>query len=304
MATPTSSANISILDSKVVVNLATGNIVVDVTPSVFTGAGATLVPGASVKIVNSVGVTIKDYPATGVDIAPPMTGSVTVPISLVAANYLYGDYTVSVKIKDVLGLEFIDTKNVNICPPNSKDKTQKQGCLNVDISAICKTAQVLINIARIPPYKGTLQYSQVYALTVDRPTVSGLPQITYTIPTFSQTLFEGEYIVKGTVTVTYNFGNNIIYVIPYKVNTKKTIRCQVDECCIQLYLESLYVTSQSDCSAKEKAHTGELIGQALFLKELALGAQNCGNDPSEFILAMESLSGYVCSCNKVVQNNY
>lgn len=297
MATPTSSANISILDSKVVVNLATGNIIVDVTPSVFTGAGATLVKGACVKIVNSVGVIIKDFQAAGYyDILPPMTSNVTVPISLVAANYLYGDYTVSVRIADAAGVEFIDTKSVNICPPNSKDKTQKQGCLTVEIIGKCKLNQVLINTLPIPPYKGTLPVSPAYALTIDRPTVSGLPQTTSTIPTFSQPLFEGEYIVKGTVTATYNFGNNMFYVIPYKVNTKKIIRCLVDECCIQMYLESLYALSQSDCSAKEKAHTGELIGQALFLKELALGAQNCGSDPSEFIQALESLNGYVCSC--------
>lgn len=297
MATPTSSANISILDSKVVVNLATGDLIVDVTPSVFPVGGAALMKGASVKIVNSVGVTIKDYPTTGFDIAAPLTGNVIVPISLVAANFLYGDYTVTVKVKDAADVEYTDTKNVNICPPNPKDKTQSQGCLGVEIIGKCITNQVLINTYPIPNYKGTLPASQVYALTIDRPTISGLPQGTSIIPTFSEALFEGEYIIKGTVAVTYNFSNNIIYIIPYKVNTKKTIRCEVDECCIQRYLESLYVISQSDCSAKEKAHTGELIGQALFLKELALGAQNCGNDPSEFIQALESLNGYMCSCN-------
>ena len=127
MATSTSSANISILVSKVVVNLATGNIVVDVTPSTFTGAGATLVQGASVKIINSVGVTIKDYPATGFDIVPPMTGSVTVPISLVGTNFLYGDYVVTVKLKDFAGVEYTDTKPVNICPQTQKIKHKSKG---------------------------------------------------------------------------------------------------------------------------------------------------------------------------------
>lgn len=293
----TDSPDISSLDSKITADLCGGNFIVDVTPSVFKSGGAANVQGASVQITNPVGIIIRGYITSGEDIVPPMTGNVTTAIPLVAANYLYGSYEVAVRLTDSLGTQYTVTKTVNICQPDSKDKNKKYGCLNASIQGNCKDGKVVVMLNQVPTYKGTISSSQVNALTVDYPTVSGLDPINTAMGSFSIALFEGEYIVTGTVCAIYNYSDNIVFKIPYHVNCKKNIICSLDECCIQSKRDELNAQLNSDCTDAEKENTSAIILQMTFLVDAAKGAAECGLDPSDYIAQLEKLLGCSCTCN-------
>lgn len=304
----TDSPDITSLDAKVVTDLCSGEFVIDVTPSVFLSGGTDRVGGASVEISNPVGVLIRGYITSSYDIVPPMTGSVSVAIPLVASNYLYGIYVINVRLTDSLGSEYIVTKSVNICPPDPNDKTKKYGCINVAISGNCKDGKVVIVLNQPPVYKGKMALSQVNDLTIEFPTGSGLEPLETAMGSFSVALFEGIYKVYGTVCVTYDYGENVYFKIPYHVKCEKNIKCILDECCIQDKLKELNDQLKADCTDTEKEKTSSIILQTLFLYKAAVGAANCGLDPSEFISSLEDLLGCVCTCNcnsgtPIINNN-
>ena len=123
----TGSPNITLLSSKIIADLCAGYFYIDLTPSVFLPGGAGTsggVQGANVRVTNPLGVVIKQYSTSGFDIYPPMTSVVSVSIPTTAGNYLYGTYTIDVKLTDEDGTEYTVTKSVNICPPDSNNKNQ------------------------------------------------------------------------------------------------------------------------------------------------------------------------------------
>lgn len=298
MSTPTpSSSHISVLDSVIVANMCTGYFITDVTNSTWIGSGYNLVQGASTKITNPVGVVIKDYPTSGYDIYPPMSGNSTTAIPLIAGNYQYGTYVISVKLVDSTGDYWVVTKYVNLCPPDTDNATRKFGCMNMSIQGNCRTGKVIFFLQNPPNYKGTTFTSQVNALTVKYPTVSGKDDFTTTIGSFSLPLYEGQYQVSGTVCVLYNYGDSVYFKVNYKVKCEKIIKCIIDECCVFEKLEELNLQVQSDCTQPQKDATASTIVNALWLKSLADLAVNCGGDPSDFITQLENILGCQCTCN-------
>jgi hypothetical protein len=298
MATPTpGSANISILDSKITADLCAGNFYVDVTPSTWVGTGYNNVQGASVRITNPVGVIIKNYPTSGFDIYPPMTGNSATAIPLIAGIYAYGTYTIDVKLTDSNGNNWTVTKTVNLCPPDPNNKNRNYGCLNMSIQGNCKTGKVIFLLNNPANYKGTVFTSQVNALVVKYPTASGLANLSTTLGSFSLLLFEGQYQVAGTSCVLYNYGDSVYFKVNYKIKCEKIIKCMIDECCVFEKLAELNLQLKSDCTQDQKDTTSSLILDAIRLLKTAELAADCGQDPSDYITDLEELLGCVCTCN-------
>lgn len=293
----TTSPNITELQSKVVADLCGGNFLVDITPSTWISTGYNSVQGASVRITNPVGVIIKEYPTSGFDIYPPMTSVDTTAIPLIAGNYQYGTYTIAVRLTDADGTEYTVTKSVNICPPDPNNPTRKYGCIDMSIKGNCRTGEVVFLLSNPANYKGTTWSTQVNALTVKYPTASGKTDLTTALGSFSLQLYEGQYQVSGTVCALYSYGDEVYFKINYKVKCEKTIKCIIDECCVFAKLEELNLKVQSDCTQAQKDETASTIVNALWLKQLADLAGNCGGDPSDYISQLENILGCQCTCN-------
>ena len=298
--TITSSPNITSLDSRIEVNFCTGFFYVDITPSVFLPGGTSTsggVQGATVRITNPLNIVIKQYSTSGFDIYPPMDSRVSILIPKTAGNYVYGTYTFDVKLTDDDGTEYTVTKTVNLCPPDPNNKNKKDGCLSADIKGNCKDGIVIVLLKQPPNYKGTMYTSQDVDLVLQYPTSSGLPNLASNHPAFSVPLFEGEYIVTGSVCALYSFGDNVFYYINYKVNCSKKVRCIIDLCCVQAKWDELALRLDSDCTADEKSETMGIIVESQFYVNAAQGAANCGADPSDWINKLEALLGCICTCN-------
>jgi len=294
----TGSVNIQSLDSLIIANLCSGYFLVDVSPSVFYAGGTSTsggVQGASVRITNPVGVIFKNYPTSGFDINPPMTEVVSVAIPLIASNYQYGTYIIDVRLTDDDGTTWTVSKSVNICPPDPNNKTRITGCMEATINGNCDTGKVIISLKGTPNYKGVAALSQVNALEVDYP--AGSTPFTTTYGSFSMVLFEGSWVVTGTVCALYLYGDSVYFKVKYKVKCEKVIRCAIDECCVQAKLEELRLKVKSDCTQAEKDTTFSILVEGVALLKLAKLTAKCGFDPSDTIADLEKLLGCVCTCN-------
>lgn len=298
MATPTpGSPNISELDSRIYANICSGYFLVDVSPSTWIGTGYNSVQGASVKITNPVGVVINNYITSGFDIYPPMTSVFSFAIPQIAGTYQYGTYVIDVRLTDANGDYWVVSKSVNICPPDSNNKTRNYGCLNATIQGNCNTGKLVVLLNQPPNYKGTAFTSQTNDLTLEYPTVSGLSPLETTHSSFSVQLYEGQYKLSGTVCVLYSYGDSVYFYVNYKVKCEKIIYCIIDECCVQAKLTELRLKVNSDCTQQQKDDTFSTMIEATALFQLAKLTASCGEDPSDVIADLEKLLGCQCTCN-------
>lgn len=295
--TITDSFYISILDTKIVASLCGEKFFVDVTPSTWIGGGNAYVRGASVKIVSPLGITLVNYTTSGYDIEPPMTGVFQFAIPTTAGSYLYGTYKVTVKLTDSDGTEYELEKLVNICVPDRKYPTRKKGCISAKFTGDCVTGKLVILLDQPPAYKGKTAESQINALTLLYPTVSGVVPLITNQGAFSVQVYEGEYKLTGTVCARYNYGDGVYFDILYDVKCTHDMKCILDECCILDKLKELNSRLLTDCTEKEKEATSSIIFDALrLLKTIEITAK-CGDDPSAAITQLEELIGCSCTCN-------
>ena len=294
----TDSPDILSLDSKIVASLCDEQFHIDLSPSTFVTGREAFAEGASVKIVNPVGVTIKDYLTSGYDIDAPFIYGFDYPIPLVAGNFQYGTYKIYVRLTDSEGTEYeTEAKSVKLCAPDKKNKTKKYGCLDVKIDGNCADGKVVFMLDAPPNYQGNLFSDQVIDIEVSYPTESELPPLSSIHSAFSVRMYEGEYKVTGTVCAMYNDDNNVYFEILYKVKCSKIMRCILDECCVYEQLEGLNRKLKTDCSQEERDETASKILDTLRLLKTIKLAAKCGKDPSEYIAELEALLGCSCSCN-------
>lgn len=293
----TTSDYIDSIDSLIVASLCDGKFHIDVSPSIFSSGGESYLEGASVQIVNPVGVTIKNYPTSGYDINPPFTDEVEYSIPLTAGNYQYGTYVITVRITDENGDDWVIEKSVNLCAPDKKNKNKKVGCLNATIKGNCNDGKVIVVLDTPPNYKGKTVESQDNDLSLCYPTESELVPLEFTVSSFSVQLYEGEYKVIGEVCATYNYGDNVYFDIKYEVKCSKIIKCSIDKCCVQAQLKELDLRLKSDCTAEEKENTEYIIFNTLRLLTSIDYAAFCGEDYSDYITELEELLGCTCTCN-------
>lgn len=297
----TNSNDISSLELKIVADLCVGKLYMDITPSVWIGSGEDLVLGANFQIVNPKGVIVKPF-GSNYEIAPGLSGGMETVVSYnvptIAGNYQYGSYTISVELYDAAGNKYVNTKPVTICEPDSLNKTKKYGTLSANLKGVCKDGKLWVIVDGVPNYKGAQVDSQVNLFTLYYPTVSGIdPLEDVSVSNFTVQLYEGEYILEGTVCALYNLTDNVYVKINYVVNKKHIVKCSIDFCCVQQQFAALKERMNTDCTDAEKADLANTIVESLFYLETAKLAADCGQDPSEYISSLEKLLGCSCTCN-------
>ena len=295
------SNNIALLDSRVIASLCEGKFLVDLYPSNFIDNGAALVLGASVKVVSPTGVTIKNYPSSGYDIAndsPSMSTIVEINIPTQASNFQYGVYMVTAKIVDEDGTEYETLpKPVKICHPDKNDKSKNHGCLSAVISGDCKSGSLFIDTDTPPNYQKVEVLEQTNDLVLEYPTGSTLDPLSSDIPSWSVRLYEGIYKVRGTICATYALGDNVYVDVPYKVKKDKNVKCSLDECSVAAGLAELNKKYNDACSEELKKPYALKSAKALLLLKVIDMAIECGSDPSDYVAELESILGCQCTCN-------
>ena len=290
----TGSTEIAIVDSKIVADLCQGKFLVDASPSVYIGSGASAVLGANVEILNAFGIVIKPY-GDNYEIAPALSGGMDAVISFnvpkIAGNYQYGKYTVNLQMYDSTGASWVVTKTVSICAPDRQNKTRNYGSLSAQMKADCLNGKLYIIVDTLPTYNGKLVESQVLSGTLEYPTSSELPELDFDSGNFAVILFEGVYKLEGEICATYNYGDNVFAKVKYKIKKEKNVRCLIDECCVLSALSELQARTETDCTDAEKEQTASIILEALSLLKITKLSANCGEDPSDYVEKLEKLLG-------------
>lgn len=288
------STNLTLLDSRIFVNVCIGQFTIDLSPSVFIGSGASNVLGAKVQITNPYGAIIKPY--TGAyDMTPP---SVTAPyefdIPTQAGKLQFGVYTIAVKLTDSDNTEYTITKQVNVCSYTS----DSHACDNrLRVEADCANGRVNVAVGEPPTFKSIYAESKTTSLVVDYPTASGQPQLTTTYTNFSLQLFQGVYKFALSVCATYNMGNNVYLQLPYSQTLEKNVKCLLDYSCIYPQIKKLHDNIDQSCSQKEKENLANIALNAVLNLWSAELANRAGADPSPYIDELEKLLGCQCTCD-------
>lgn len=290
------SVNLSLLDEKFTADLCAGEIIIDISPSIFLGvSGASNVLGVKVKVVNPAGATIKDY-GVSYDATPASSGGVIAPISVTfptkGGKYQYGVYTVSVELTDANGTKDYVTKSQNVCAyPDDVNS-----CIDsVQMVANCQSGKLTILMAEPPTYQGKIFQSKTQDWTLYYPTASGLTSIHSTISNFDAYLFEGVYKLTGSVCVTYAMGDNIFISIGSTGSWEKDVKCVLDFTCIYPKLIKLN-NNLKNCSEAEKSDTSDIIFDVLRLLTVINITLSSGEDASDYITELEKLLGCSCTC--------
>lgn len=289
----TGSPNITVLDSRIFASTCDGTFIIDASPSVFIGSGASNVLGVKVKLTNPYGVVIKNYTAS-YDIAPPITGSYTQNIPTQATKIQYGIYTIALQLTDAGGATYEVVKTINVCT-YSNDSHPCDDRLRVIAS--CKNGTVTVAVAEPPTFKGLYAESRDVTLTVDYPTASGLPQLSTTYSNFSMALFQGVYHLELTVCALYNLGDNVFLRLEHEEEIDKNVKCLLDYTCIYPRIKSLNDKIDAGCSQKDKELYSGIVLDALRLLKSAELANDAGEDASDYIDSLESLLGCQCTCD-------
>lgn len=284
------STKVSILDFKIENNLCDGKIYV--TPQfTFIGAGVTTVLGARVQILKD-GIEVKSY-LVGYDFTNPFTASYAYTIPTINGGYDYGNYEVEVTLVEDNTISHVLSKPYNLCKPNKVgNKTNR--VLGAHFVESCSQGKVFVTLNQPAVYKSLVQESSVIDVDVEFP-FGNLPKQTHTTSNIVVQLFEGEYSLKGDLCVTYNGGDSVYYRLPYKVNISKSVKCQIDYCCVFTKMSAIYNELQS-CGAEDKEKGGAILGKSTMLLSIIEKGLSCGESVSDYIKDLEETLGLECLC--------
>ncbi len=239
---------------------------------------------------------IRDYPSVGYDAVAPLTTVISVAIPTQVGNFQYGDYIFDVQLTDADATVYTLTKTLNLCAPNSKDKTKNYGELSAKLDAACSTDLLYVELETPPLYKGVASDSQVNDLTLQFPTGSGRGTMSSVQRSFSTTLYEGVHNITGTVCANYPIGDNVFIKVNYHVKKEKNVRCMIDQSCLAAKLALLDKEANYDCTDAEKAATQEKTITILRLIKTVEVFIEAGLDASPYIDQLEDLIGCLFDC--------
>lgn len=287
------STNVAVLDSRVIGDLCAGQFIVDASPSVFIGGGASSVLGIKVKITNPYGAVIKPY-TSNYDIEPPLTTAYSQDIPTQAGKPQYGTYTVALQLTDSDEKTYEVVKTINLCSYTSDSNPCDD---RLKVTADCKNGKLNVAVAEPPTFKGKWAESKTTSLVIDYPTASGQEHLTTSYSNFSLPLFQGVYRLALDVCAAYNFGDNVILKLPYEVTLDKNVKCLLDYECIWPRIKNLKDKIDAGCSQKDAENYASIALNAVFLLKTAELANNAGADASPYIDELEKLLGCSCTCD-------
>lgn len=290
----TDSNDIASLEAKIVVDYIQGEFNIDLSFSTFINNGNLNVHGAKIKVVNPYGVEIKGYEPT-FDILPPMDGVFTINIPENAVNYSFGKYTVSVLLEDGAGKQY-ELKDVGVnLKQIDADQAVREPHINAQLVSDCNNGKLFISVDQAPIYNGQFADDVVNDFNLQYP-FGALPiEEHISLNNFSVTLFEGEYMLSGDTTVTYQSGD-VFYLIKYKVKERKNVRCWVDKTCVKNGLNALVEKVSSSCTNREYEEvTADIIRALLLIQTIEVNLQE-GGDVSDYLNDLEDILGVPCGC--------
>lgn len=290
--TITGSPNISLFDSKIVGDVCNAQFIIDASPSVFIGSGASNVLGVRVKITNPYGVVIKDY-SPSYDIPAPLTATYTRAIPTQATKVQYGNYEITLQLTDSNSDVYYVTKTINVCTYNEATNPCDD---RVRLIANCKNGRLTVSLSEPPVFKGFYALSRSQTIVVNFPTASAASAITTSNGSFSVQLFEGVYKVVVTVCATYNLTDNVFLRLGYAGTFEKNVKCLLDYTCIYPRIKQLNDKIKEDCSQAERDTNASVVLDALRLLKSAELANDAGEDASDYIADLEKLLGCECTC--------
>lgn len=290
--TITGSSNLTLFDSRIIADVCNAQFIVDASPSVFIGTGASNVLGVKVKIVNPYGVVIKDYTGS-YDIAPPLTGNYTRSIPTQASKVQFGNYTITLELTDADNSKYYVEKIVNVCTYNEATNPCDD---RLRLVANCNDGRLIISLAEPPVFKGFFALSRNQTLHVYFPTESAVAPLTSFNGSFAVQLFEGVYKVSVSVCATYDITDNVFLKLGYAGVFEKNVKCNLDYTCIWPRIKQLNDKLKEDCSQADRDQNASVVLDALRLLRSAELANQAGEDASDYINELEVLLGCKCTC--------
>lgn len=279
------SANTTTLASKVVVNLSTGIITVDLSPSVFIAPTAV---SALVTIKDRAGIVLASKVFSEVE-----TDTLTADIPTIDSVYKWGDYSVETLLTDA-GATYLDINKRSVAYPDKPNVNY--GIIGLDIRAKCQLGKTMVLASTPPDYQGKpfTSYSELGGFYY--PNGSAEASLITTFTPFYAKLKEGRNEFKTTTSATYDFDNNFSIVVDFKGTLSKNIVCYSDLCVAYAAIHDLIEKAAVSCDSFEVESLQSKIDTSVKLVSLITLGDQCSFDTGDLVAELETLLKVNMSC--------
>lgn len=295
----TTSPNISIFDFTIETDLSTNQINID-DNSTYIGGGAALVQGIDFTITSPLGTTVwTNSSYAPPDILPSAPVTFTKNLPTFNGQLEFGQFVVTGVIKDQSGVLYSLTKSYIVCKPN-QDELGNYGVANVIYRVDCKNAKIIVSDSSTYIYNSLQAVSVSRTTTVYPPPQYSLSPIVMTAQYFNVTpMYIGEYTLNFVSTATYNLGNGVTVVVPYKYLVNFPVQCDINLCDAYCALETIdaqyrNLANLNPTQAKDLQNTIQSANTQIELINIGIA---CAFDVSNHVNILNELLNVKCNCS-------
>lgn len=302
---PPSSPNINYIDFAAAYNLATRTVTLT-DQSSFKVGRASHVVGINFKIVQSnTGATIyNNTNFASPDIIPTAEVPFTTNLFLFGDTIAFGTYVITQSVKDEDGTIYTLAKSRLVCQPTQcTGVTGANGCASVSLQFWCQDNKAVIADNTDYTYQSITAIGSAisYSIKVTNPNgviTNGI------IPYFELTpIYDGTYNVVVSNAATYSFGDSVTIIVTYTQTFNKKASC-VGLCDVKCAYQSLltqYNAVKGTGNPQEQILYSKIIAAMEYITLANIQAQ-CGDDMSDTVSTIETITGIDCSCGCGSQN--
>lgn len=289
------SSKIDALGFKAHFNLATGFILVDLSPSVWKPGGANSVQGASLVLISPSGRVLSSG-STNVW-TPPMTGTVSVPLPQFNNVFEWGVYQFRVTLTESAGKLQVIESTFDLCAPQDNDKKTGEAC--IDAQPDCDDGVLRLYMG-LQKYKGfgPITWSNAYQLFY--PQAAGVSPVQITNFPIEVNLITGTSIIQGQSTGYFDCGSNYFVTALYTANQEIYCSCEFPCHLWCAYKDLVDLVASCDTGTEEHSDSYDKLVNVEHYVTLVIFGHKCGKDVSEYIKILEDLLGVQDSCAPTV----
>lgn len=274
------SPNISILGYMAHFNLSSGQLIVDLSPSVWKAGGENNVVGASLIVISPSGKVLSNG-ASNVFL-PPMNTQETLNLPLFNSVYEWGVYQFRVTLDEGGGVTQVINGTFDLCAPESNDKNT--GTLCIEANPDCDDGVLRLYGGSVR-YKGFAPTTWFNDLTFYYPQTAKADPVAIPALPIELDLISGTNLLEGNSTGYFDVGDN--YYVTAVYTTKEEIYVA---CAFPCYLWCPY----TDLLAKVASCVSDVDLQEKMTKvdrymTLILFGHKCGQDISAYVKILEEL---------------
>lgn len=218
----------------------------------------------------------------------------------------WGDYKVTVKVKDSAGTIFTLTKNIKVCRPggNTKDSKNTYGKAFSNIITKCATAQLWVEDKTPYTYQGVvgLTVSKIFRLIfpADETGISPAP---FVAESFSSVLIPiaqsgAGYQYYQVSVMDYDLGDNVTVRVKYYDHDALKIQCNIDltpiACELRKLIEEVEAGNCKDSTAASEKI--KMVSAHLHIATLGIMYPQAGIDPYAEVDKINEITGWECDC--------